>query len=206
MPSCAGSSRALSPWSRSLVPASADPKKPNIVLIVADDLGAFELGCYGQTKIKTPSVDKLAVGGAKFTRFYSGSPVCAPARCTLMTGLHTGHATVRTNVQFKKGEEGQFPIRATDVTLAERLQAKGYATGAMGKWGLGNWDTTGTPMKHGFDLFYGYNCQGHAHTHFPKYIYRNGERVELPGNDGATGTQVHARPVRARSAGVHRRE
>jgi arylsulfatase A len=168
---------------------AADEKKPNIVLIVADDLGCFELGCYGQTKIKTPNIDKLAAGGAKFHRFYSGSPVCAPSRCTLMTGMHTGHATVRTNVQFKKGEEGQFPIRADDVTLPELLKEKGYVTGAMGKWGLGNWDTTGTPMKHGFDLFFGYNCQGHAHSHYPTYLYRNGEKVELKDNDGKTGKQ-----------------
>ncbi len=171
------------------LPAAADDKKPNIVLIVADDLGCFELGCYGQTKIKTPSIDKLAAGGAKFTRFYSGSPVCAPSRCVLMTGKHTGHATVRTNVQLKKGEEVQFPIRADDVTVAELLKEKGYVTGAMGKWGLGNWDTTGTPMKHGSDLFFGYNCQGHAHSHYPKYIYRNGEKVELKDNDGKTGKQ-----------------
>jgi arylsulfatase len=171
------------------LPVRAENKKPNIVLIVADDLGSAELGCYGQTKIKTPSIDELAKGGAKFTRFYSGSPVCAPARCTLMTGKHTGHTTVRNNVQFKKGEEGQFPLRADDVTLAELLKEKGYVTGAMGKWGLGNWDTTGTPLKHGFDLFYGYNCQAHAHSHYPKYIYRNGEKIVLKDNDGKTGKQ-----------------
>jgi arylsulfatase len=169
--------------------AADEPRKPNIVLIVADDLGCYELGCYGQTKIKTPNVDKLAAGGAKFTRFYAGCAVCAPSRCALMTGKHMGHATVRNNVQFKKGEEGQFPIRPDDVTVAELLKEKGYVTGAMGKWGLGNWDTTGTPMKHGFDLFYGYNCQGHAHSHYPKYIYRNGEKVELKDNDGKTGKQ-----------------
>ncbi len=170
-------------------PASAEDKKPNIVLIMADDLGCFELGCYGQTKIKTPSIDKLAKGGARFTRFYSGSPVCAPSRCTLMTGQHTGHATVRDNRQFKKNEEGQFPIRADDLTLPERLKAKGYATGAMGKWGLGNWDTTGSPLKHGFDLFYGYNCQAHAHSHYPTHIYRNDQRIELKDNNGKTGKQ-----------------
>ena len=169
--------------------AADEPRKPNIVLVVADDLGCFELGCYGQTKIKTPNVDKLAAGGMKFTRFYAGNTVCAPSRCALMTGKHMGHATVRTNVQFKKGEEGQFPIRADDVTVAELLKDKGYATGAMGKWGLGNWDTSGTPMKHGFDLFYGYNCQAHAHSHYPKHIYRNGERIELKDNDGKTGKQ-----------------
>jgi arylsulfatase len=172
------------------LPARADePRKLNIVLIVADDLGAYELGCYGQTKIKTPNIDKLAAGGAKLNRFYAGCAVCAPSRCALMTGKHMGHATVRNNVQFKKGEEGQFPIRATDVTVAELLKDRGYVTGAMGKWGLGNWDTTGTPMKHGFDLFYGYNCQAHAHSHYPKYIYRNGEKVELKDNDGKTGKQ-----------------
>ncbi len=169
--------------------ARADEKKPNIVLIIADDLGCFELGCYGQTKIKTPAIDKLAEGGMKFTRFYAGNAVCAPSRCALMTGKHMGHARVRDNRQYKKGEEGQFPIRAEDVTITELLKALGYATGAMGKWGLGNWDTAGSPMKHGFDLFFGYNCQAHAHSHYPKHIYRNGERIELKDNDGATGKQ-----------------
>ena len=105
--------------------ASAAERPPNIVLIVADDLGCFELGCYGQKKIKTPSIDKLAAGGMRFTHFYAGNAVCAPSRCALMTGKHMGHATVRNNVQFKKGEEGQFPIRADDVTVAELLKATG---------------------------------------------------------------------------------
>src|SRR4249920_321587 len=100
-------------------PGRAAEKPPNIVLIVADDLGCFELGCYGQTKIKTPNIDKLAKDGAKFTHFYAGNAVCAPSRCALMTGKHMGHATVRTNVQFKKNEEGQFPIRTDDVTVTE---------------------------------------------------------------------------------------
>lgn len=165
---------------------AAEPP-PNVVLIMADDLGCFELGCYGQTKIKTPSVDALAKGGMKFTRFYAGSPVCAPARCTLMTGKHGGHTTSRNNREQKP--EGQFPIRADDVTVAELLKAKGYATAAIGKWGLGMFDTTGSPLKHGFDLFFGYNCQRHAHTHYPTYIYRNDKRIELKGNDGKTGTQ-----------------
>ena len=170
-------------------PALPTEKRPNIVLIVADDLGCFELGCYGQTKIKTPHIDKLAEGGMKFTHFYAGCAVCAPSRCALLTGKHMGRARVRTNVLFKKGAEGQFPIRTEDVTLTERLKARGYATGAMGKWGLGNWDTTGSPMKHGFDLFFGYNCQAHAHSHYPKHIYRNGERIELKDNNGVTGKQ-----------------
>jgi arylsulfatase len=176
------------------IPAAGAPRaraaeKPNVVLIVADDLGCFELGCYGQTKIKTPHIDKLAAGGARFTRFYAGCAVCAPSRCALMTGRHMGHARVRDNRQYKKGEEGQWPIRADDVTVTELLKARGYATGAMGKWGLGNWDTAGSPMKHGFDLFFGYNCQAHAHSHYPKHIYRDGERIELKDNDGKTGKQ-----------------
>jgi arylsulfatase len=165
--------------------ATAADRPPNIVLIIADDLGCFELGCYGQKIIKTPNVDKLAEGGMKFTHFYAGCAVCAPSRCALMTGLHMGHATIRTNRATPP--EGQWPIRATDVTVAELLKAKGYVTGAMGKWGLGMWDTTGSPLKHGFDHFYGYNCQAHAHTHYPTYLYRDGKRFELPGNDGAKG-------------------
>ncbi len=168
---------------------TAAERPPNIVLVVADDLGCFELGCYGQTKIKTPHIDALAKGGMTFTRFYAGCPVCAPSRCALMTGKHMGHATVRNNVQFKKGAEGQFPIRAEDVTAAEVLRAKGYATGAMGKWGLGMFDTSGSPLKHGFDLFYGYNCQAHAHTHYPTHLYRNDKGFDLKDNDGATGKQ-----------------
>ena len=168
-------------------PASAAERPPNIVLVIADDLGMHELGCYGQKLIKTPHIDKLAQGGMKFTHFYAGNAVCAPSRCALMTGKHMGHATSRNNRQFKKGEEGQFPIRAEDVTITELLKAKGYTTGAMGKWGLGMFDTSGSPMKHGFDLFFGYNCQAHAHSHYPKHIYRNETRIELPDNDGKAG-------------------
>jgi arylsulfatase A-like enzyme len=167
--------------------ARAAERPPNIVLIIADDLGMHELGCYGQKLIRTPNIDKLAAGGMKFTHFYAGCAVCAPSRCALMTGKHMGHATSRNNRQLKKGEEGQFPIRADDVTITELLKEKGYSTGAMGKWGLGMFDTTGSPMKHGFDLFFGYNCQAHAHSHFPKHIYRNEERIELTDNDGKTG-------------------
>src|SRR5262245_24260397 len=165
--------------------ATAADRPPNVVLIIADDLGWAELGCYGQKHIRTPSVDRLAAGGMTFTRFYAGNAVCAPSRCALMTGRHMGHATIRNNRAV--GEEGQWPIKADDVTVTELLKAKGYATGAMGKWGLGMWDTAGSPLKHGFDLFYGYNCQGHAHSHYPTYLYRNDKRFELPGNNGVTG-------------------
>jgi arylsulfatase len=171
----------LSPTARAADPARA----PNVVFMMADDLGAHELGCYGQTKIKTPNIDRLAAGGMKFTHFYAGCPVCAPSRCTLMTGLHTGHCTVRNNREVKP--EGQHPIRAEDVTVAELLKARGYATGAMGKWGLGMWDGPGSPLKHGFDSFFGYNCQRHAHSHYPTYIWRNDKRIELKDNDGKAG-------------------
>jgi arylsulfatase len=165
----------------------AEPTRPNIVFILADDLGVAEVGCYGQKLIHTPNIDRMAAGGTKFTRFYTGNAVCAPSRCCLMTGKHPGHAAVRDNRQVKPNEEGQWPLPASEVTVAELLKAKGYATGAAGKWGLGNWDTPGSPLKHGFDHFFGYNCQAHAHSHFPTYLYRDGEKVPLPGNDGKKG-------------------
>lgn len=170
-------------------PAVAAERPPNIVLIVTDDLGMHELGCYGQKLIKTPSIDQLAASGMKFSHFYAGNAVCAPSRCALMTGRHMGHATSRNNVQFKKGEEGQFPLRVDDVTIAELLKQRGYSTGAMGKWGLGMFDTTGSPLKHGFDYFFGYNCQAHAHSHYPTHIYRNDTRIDLKDNNGKTGKQ-----------------
>jgi arylsulfatase A len=160
---------------------------PNVVLIVADDLGWAELGCYGQTHIRTPHLDRMAKDGMKFTRFYSGQAVCAPSRCALMTGKHMGHAAVRDNREAANKAEGQHPLPADEITVATLLKKKGYATAAMGKWGLGMFGTSGDPLKHGFDLFYGYNCQRHAHTHYPTYLYRNAERFALKGNDGATG-------------------
>ena len=159
---------------------SAADSPPNIVLIMADDLGYGELGCYGQKIIRTPHIDRLAAEGMRFTQFYSGSPVCAPSRCVLLTGKHTGHSTIRNNSEVKP--EGQRPLRAADVTLAELLQAEGYATAAIGKWGLGMVGTSGDPNRQGFDLFYGFNCQRHAHNHYPRYLRRNDQRVMLEGN------------------------
>lgn len=158
-------------------------KQPNIVLIVADDLGWGELGCYGQKKIPTPHIDQLAREGTRFTQFYSGAPVCAPARCVLMTGLHLGHAEVRGNRQaklaFPEFSEGQYPLQPTAVTFPKLLQQAGYATGAMGKWGLGPVGSTGDPNKQGFDLFFGYNCQAVAHSFYPASLWRNDERIEI---------------------------
>ncbi|MDG2214494.1 MAG: sulfatase-like hydrolase/transferase, partial [Verrucomicrobiota bacterium] len=139
----------------SLVPALAAAKKPNIIFIMADDLGWSELGSYGQKKIKTPNIDRLAKEGMRFTANYSGNAVCAPSRCVLMTGKHPGHAIVRNNKSTKP--EGQHPIPDSEVTIGELLQKEGYVTGAFGKWGLGNTWSTGNPTKQGFNRFFGYN-------------------------------------------------
>lgn len=166
-------------------PVSAPPR-PNIVFIMADDLGYAELGCFGQTKIETPHLDALATEGVRFTQHYSGSPVCAPSRCVLMTGLHTGHSHVRDN----RGAPvvGQLPIPDESVTVAELLQAEGYTTACIGKWGLGGPETTGLPNLQGFDHWFGYLDQWNAHTHYPEYLWRNDEKVMLEGNaEGAQG-------------------
>jgi arylsulfatase A-like enzyme len=167
--------------------AICDEKKsvPNIVLILADDLSYGELGCYGQSKIKTPNLDRLAKEGMRLTQHYSGAPVCAPSRCVLMTGLHSGHAQIRGNQQAKNADgkptEGQYPITAEAVTIAELLQKRGYATGAFGKWGLGPVGSSGEPHAQGFDLFFGYNCQAVAHSYYPAHLWRNAEKVPLNG-------------------------
>ncbi|MGQ9504937.1 MAG: arylsulfatase [Thermogutta sp.] len=150
---------------------------PNIILILADDLGYAELGCYGQQKIKTHNLDRMAAEGMRFTQFYAGAPVCAPSRCVLMTGKHLGHAAIRDNSEVKP--EGQWPLPAEEVTIAEILKTRGYRTAAIGKWGLGPPNSSGDPNAQGFDLFFGYNCQRHAHNHYPRWLYRNREKVAL---------------------------
>jgi arylsulfatase len=172
-------------WAMSALPLA---RKPNIVFILGDDLGYAELGCYGQEKIKTPNIDRLAGEGIRFTQNYSGSPVCAPSRCVLLTGLHSGHAFIRDNHEIKP--EGQLPLPAGTVTLAKLLKEEGYATAAVGKWGLGYPGSEGVPDKQGFDLFFGYNCQRQAHNYYPKYLWKNDRKIELEGNDaGLTGKQ-----------------
>ena len=158
----------------------AERRKPNIVYIMADDLGYGDLGCYGQRDIKTPNIDGLAREGMRFTDHYSGSTVCAPSRCCLMTGLHTGHAYIRGNRQANP--RGQEPIPDETGTIAELLRGAGYATGVFGKWGLGGPDTEGLPTRQGFDRFYGYLCQGHAHNYWPEFLYRDEEKVPVAGN------------------------
>jgi len=147
------------------------PAQPNIIYIMADDLGYGDLGCYGQKVIQTPNIDKLAAEGMRFTDHYAGSTVCAPSRCCLMTGLHTGHAFIRGNARI--------PLRPSDVTVAELLKTAGYTTGIIGKWGLGEPGTTGIPNKQGFDYWFGYLNQGHAHNYYPEYLWRNEEKFPL---------------------------
>src|SRR5262245_14427765 len=161
---------ALAAWVAA-APAQAQVRRPNIILILADDLGYGDIGCYGQTQIKTPNIDRLAAEGVRFTQAYAGSTVCAPSRCALITGLHTGHAFVRGNARQS--------IRAEDVTIAEVLKPAGYSTALMGKWGLGDEGTPGLPTRQGFDHFFGYLNQGHAHNSWPAYLIRDEQRVAL---------------------------
>jgi arylsulfatase A-like enzyme len=158
--------------------------KPNIIFILADDLGYGDLGCYGQKIIRTPNLDQMAAEGLRFTDVYAGSTVCAPSRCALMTGLHTGHCRVRGNARV--------PLQPEDVTVAELLKGAGYATGIVGKWGLGEPDTSGVPNRQGFDTWFGYLNQAHAHNYYPEYLWRNEEKVELAQNlNGARGEYSH---------------
>jgi arylsulfatase A-like enzyme len=166
---------------RGAAPAAAPSadKHPNIILIVADDLGYGDVGCYGQQRIKTPRLDRMAAEGLRFTNAYAGAPVCAPSRCVLMTGLHGGHARVRGNVP---ATEPAAALAADDVTVAQVLRDAGYATALIGKWGLGepSKNKQGLPRQHGFNYYFGYLKQGHAHNYYPDFLWRNESRVELP--------------------------
>ncbi len=153
--------------------------KPNFVYILLDDAGYGDFSCYGQQKFKTPNIDRMAASGLRFTDHYSGATVCAPSRCSLMTGLHGGHAFIRGNREIQP--EGQYPIPADTVTLPKLLKGAGYVTGAFGKWGLGSPGSEGDPMKQGFDEFFGYNCQRHAHSYYRDYLWHNSEKVPLDG-------------------------
>lgn len=161
---------------------------PNIVLIFADDLGYGELGCYGQTRIKTPHIDALAADGARFTQFYTAAPVCAPSRSALITGQHLGHTPNRDNGEVQP--EGQIPLPPGTTTMAHVLQGAGYTTACIGKWGLGPVGSSGDPSLAGFDLFFGYNCQRQAHSYYPTHLWRNGERIALPGNEPKKGNRA----------------
>lgn len=181
-----------------------DIRKPNIIYILADDLGRAELGCYGQNKIETPNIDRLAEGGMRFTNHYSGQAVSGPSRCVLFTGLHSGHAYIRGNDEVaSRGDvwsheamladsslEGQRPVPATTVMIPKKLKEAGYTTACIGKWGLGFPGSVSTPNKMGFDFFYGYNCQRQAHTYYPPFLYRNECREYLNNRLLAPGTKL----------------
>ena len=162
---------------------SQGKRPPNVVFILADDLGYGELGSYGQTRIRTPNLDRLATEGMRFTQAYSGAPVCAPSRAVLMTGKHSGRVAIRGNLPARDdaGEvvEGQHPLPAEEHTLAELFRERGYRTGAMGKWGLGPVGSEGDPNDQGFDVFFGYNCQRVAHSYYPPHLWSNHDRVTI---------------------------
>lgn len=172
--------------------------KPNIVYILADDLGYGDLSCYGQKKFKTPNIDRLANEGMLFTQHYAGCTVCAPSRSSLMTGLTSGHTPIRGNKGWEP--EGQYPMSAKSFTMAEMLKQSGYTTGAFGKWGLGFIGTEGDPNKQGFDEFFGFNCQSLAHNYYPDHLWDNQNKVILEGNSGTLSGQyapalIHERAI-----------
>ncbi len=162
--------------------------KPNVIYIMADELGYYEPGFMGGRNIRTPNLDRLAAEGMRFVNMFAGSSVCAPTRCCLLTGKHGGHASVRAN-------GGGTPLRADETTIAAMLKPLGYATGGFGKWGCGGRGSTGVPEKHGFDLFLGYYDQVHAHTYYPPYLIRNSEEVPLVGNDGSANGKTYSQYV-----------
>ncbi len=199
----------------SCIPHASKDKKPNIIFILADDLGYGELGVYGQEKIETPHIDALANSGMRFTQHYSGAPVCAPARYVFLTGQHTGHAFIRGNDEWnERGDvwnyekaclnpafEGQRPIPEGTITLGEQLQKEGYKTSILGKWGLGAPETEGIPNLQGFDYFFGYNCQRQAHNLYPPHLWENVQKVRL-NNEMViphTGLDSLANPLDSRS-------
>ncbi|HIH36325.1 N-acetylgalactosamine-6-sulfatase (fragment) [uncultured spirochete] len=169
-------------------------KYPNVIFILCDDFGYGDAGCYGGTSIPTPNIDKLAEQSMRFTQCYAGAPVCAPSRCVLMTGLHTGHCTVRDNFAWKGGlpPEGRVSLRRDDSIIAEDLKHVGYTTGIFGKWGIGEEGTEGIPNLKGFDEWFGYLNQRHAHSYFPTYLWKNQKRIDFsPAKDGQQGPYSH---------------
>ncbi len=177
---------------------AADPSPPNVIFVLCDDLAQGDLGCYGQTQIQTPHLDRMAREGMRFTQAYSGTSVCAPSRATLMIGRHTGHGPIRGNREIEP--EGQKPLPEGTYTVARLLHDQGYATACVGKWGMGMFDTSGSPLKNGFDHFYGYNCQRHAHSYFPSYLYDDDRRFTLEGNDGLGIGKTYAQELIASEA------
>lgn len=186
----AGTSLLFGTSCANLLKSKAESSKPNIIYILADDMGYGDLGCYGQQIIKTPNIDFMASEGVRFTNHYSGSTVCAPSRCALMTGKHTGHSFVRGNREMEP--EGQMPMPKTTRTVAHSLKEAGYTTACLGKWGLGYPGSESDPLKMGFDYFFGYNCQMKAHHYFPEYLWENDKKVFYTENaEGKKGMYSH---------------
>lgn len=167
--------------------------KPNIIFILSDDIAQGDLGCYGQKLIKTPHLDRMAAEGTRYLQAYCGTSVCAPSRSSLMTGLHSGHCPIRANREIQP--EGQKPLPEGTITVAKILHDAGYATACCGKWGMGMFDTPGSPLKMGFDHFFGYNCQRHAHSYFPTYLWQDDLRLNLPGNTGKGVGKTYAQEL-----------
>jgi arylsulfatase A-like enzyme len=158
----------------------AEAGKPNLIFILSDDVSMGDLGAYGQKIIQTPNLDQLCKEGTRYTSAYTGTSVCAPARSSFFTGLHMGHCPTRANREINP--EGQLPIPENTVTVGSVLKSAGYQTATMGKWGMGMFETSGSPLKNGIDHFFGYNCQRHAHSYFPTYLYNDDKRIEIPEN------------------------
>lgn len=178
--------------------STAATGKPNIIYILSDDLAQGDLGCYGQRLIQTPNLDRMAREGTRYLQAFCGTSVCAPSRASLMTGLHSGHCPIRANREIQP--EGQRPLPAGITTVASVLRSAGYATACCGKWGMGMFDTSGSPLKLGFDHFFGYNCQRHAHSYFPKYLYNDDQRFDLSGNTGHGRGKTYAQNLIADEA------
>lgn len=167
--------------------------RPNMIFILSDDVAQGDLGCYGQEIIQTPRLDQLAAEGTRYLQAYCGTSVCAPSRASFFTGLHSGHCPIRGN--YEVPPEGQLPLPAETVTIAEVAKAAGYSTATFGKWGMGFFDSTGSPLKQGVDHFFGYNCQRHAHSYFPTYLYDDDRPFRLPGNNGRDVGETYAQEL-----------
>ena len=173
--------------------AMAADRKPNFIFVLSDDIAQGDLGCYGQKLIQTPRLDQMAAEGTRYMQAYCGTSVCAPSRSSFFTGLHCGHCPVRGN--YEVPPEGQLPLPAETVTIAEVAKSAGYSTATFGKWGMGFFESTGSPMKQGVDHFYGYNCQRHAHSYFPTYLFDDDQAFVLPGNDGRGRGETYAQEL-----------
>jgi arylsulfatase A-like enzyme len=171
----------------------AAAEQPNLIFILSDDVAQGDLGCYGQKLIQTPRLDQMAAEGTRYLQAYCGTSVCAPSRASFFTGLHSGHSPIRGN--YEAAPEGQFPLPADTVTIAEVAQSAGYSTATFGKWGMGFFDTSGSPLSQGIEHFFGYNCQRHAHSYFPTYLYDDNVPFRLPGNDGKKVGDTYAQEL-----------